>query len=152
MALAAGQRSAPHDCRRPDADLGKRLALSRIDLARHDGPSPGSFSRQRKLAEAERGQEPRQADVVGDLEERGGGGVDRAVAEDHRVVCGSASNLFRRGSEADAGDAAISSATFSGKPDGRVEPGADGGPRLGEFAKAGSVISIRLIEEATCAE
>ena len=57
---------------------------------------PGSFSGMRSSPSPERGPEASQADVVGDLEERGGERLQRAVREYQRLVPGQRGELVRR--------------------------------------------------------
>ncbi len=78
MALAAGEGQRGVVAEHLDADLGQRLALRRVDLARHDRRAR-LVLRQRQFAEAGARAGAEQADVVGDLEQRGGDRVDGAV-------------------------------------------------------------------------
>ena len=83
MALAVGEGQRGIVAEDVDADLRQRFALGRIDLARHDRRARFVF-RQRQFAEAGARAGAEQADIVGDLEEGGGGRIDGAMAEDHR--------------------------------------------------------------------
>ena len=123
------------------ADHGQRLALGRVDLARHDRRAR-LVLRQRQLAQARARAGAEEADVVGDLEQRRGGRVDRAVAEHHGVVRGQRLELVRRGDEGQAGDGGDALGDLFGEADRRVEAGADGGAALRQFA-AGRAASSR---------
>ncbi len=68
MALAAGEGQRGVVAEDLDADLRQRLALGRVDLARHDRRA-GLVLRQRQFAEAGARAGAEEADVVGDLEE-----------------------------------------------------------------------------------
>ena len=129
MALAAGERDRGVVAEDLHADLRQRLALGRVDLARHDRGA-GLVLRQRQLAEARARARAEQADVVGDLEQRRRDRVDGAVREHHGVVRGQRLELVGRGGERQLVMAAMRSATFSAKPFGRVEAGADRGAAL----------------------
>jgi hypothetical protein len=141
MALAAGKGQRGVVAEDLGADLRQRLALGRVDLARHDRRA-GLVFRQRQFAEAGARTGAEEADVVGDLEQRGGGGVDGAMREHHRVVGGQRLELVRRRLEVEACDFGDMVRDLFGKADRCVETGADGGAALGEFA-SGRAASVR---------
>ena len=64
---------------------------------------PGSFSGRRSSPKPERGPEPKQPNVVGDLEQRHGDRVERAVGEHIGVVARERLELVRRGDEGQLG-------------------------------------------------
>ena len=70
MALAAADRDRGVIAEHLAADHGQRLALGRIDLARHDRGAR-LVLRQDQFAEARARARAEQADVVGDLEQAG---------------------------------------------------------------------------------
>src|ERR1700685_2198683 len=69
------------------AHHGHRLALRRVDLARHDRRTRLVF-RQDQLAETGAWPRSQQANVVGDLEQAGRDRIDGAVRENISVVGG----------------------------------------------------------------
>ena len=95
---------------------------------------PGSFSGSDQFAEARARAGAEEADVVGDLEQRRGERVERAVREHHRVVRGQRLELVRRGDEGQAGDLGDLLGDLLGEADRRVEAGADRGAALRQLA------------------
>ena len=93
------RRVVAHDLR---ADHGQGLALRRVDLARHDRGA-GLVLRQLQFAEAAAGAGAEVADVLGDLEERGGERVERAGGVDDGVVGGEGLEFVGGGLEGGAG-------------------------------------------------
>ena len=84
------------------ADHGQGFALGRVHLARHDRGA-GLVFRQRQFAKAGARAGAQEADVIGDLEQRGGHRVDGAVAHHHGVMGGERLELVGRGGEFHAG-------------------------------------------------
>ena len=80
-----------------------RLALRRIDLARHDGRARLVFG-QCQLAQAAPRPACQPADVVGDFHQRRGERVIAPMANTSASCAASASNLFGRGDERQPGD------------------------------------------------
>src|SRR5690606_22591658 len=103
MALRASERQGGVVAEHLSANLPQGFTLGRVDLARHDRRTRLVF-RQRQLAQTCARTRTEEADVVGDLEQRRGNRVDRAVREDHGVVSGQCLELVRGGGEAQAGD------------------------------------------------
>lgn len=69
------------------ADHGQGLALRGVDLAGHDAAA-GLVLGESQLAEAAAGAAAQVADVLGNLGQRGGDGVEAAVGLDYGVVGG----------------------------------------------------------------
>ena len=85
------------------SDHGHSLALGRVDLARHDTAS-GLILGQLELAQTTAGPRAEVPDVVRDLHERAGDGVERTMRLDERVVRRERFELVRRSLELDPGD------------------------------------------------
>ncbi len=119
-------------------DHGQRLALGRVDLARHDRGA-GLVGRQHQLAEAAARAGAEQADVVGDLRERGGEGLQRAGrAAPPRRAPASAANLLGAGDEGQAGQPRRGGRSPRAAKSGmRVEAGADRGAAERELVEVG---------------
>ena len=75
------------------ADHGEGLALGGVDLAGHDGAT-GLVLGQDQLAEAAAGAGAEVADILGDLEQGAGEGVERAEASTMASWAARASNLL----------------------------------------------------------
>src|SRR5690606_6770858 len=71
VALRAGERQGGVVAEHLGADLGQGFALGRVDLARHDRRA-GLVFRQGQFAQTRTRAGAQEADVVGDLEQRGG--------------------------------------------------------------------------------
>src|SRR5664280_3158332 len=134
MALAAGHRDGGLVAEHLTAHHGERLALGRIGLARHNRGTE-LVARQDQFAQPRARAGAEQADIVGNLEQRGGGGVERAVHEHIGVVTGHVLELV---GSADKGKfCELSDAAREGLGEFRlgIEPGADRGAALGEGIK-----------------
>ena len=104
------------------ADHRHRLALRRVDLARHDRRAR-LVLRQRQLAQAAARAGAQPADVVGDLHQRTGQRLQGAAGHDQRVVGGQGRELVRRRRRT-----AARSARRSSSPRARRTPGGRSGP------------------------
>ena len=135
MALAAGKGERCVVAEHLDADLRQGFALGRVDLTRHDRRARLVF-RQRQFAKARTRTGAEEADVVGDLEERCGCGVDGTMAEDHGIVGSQRLKLVGCGDEGDTGDLGDLFGDLFGKADRGVKAGSDRGAALGKFAEA----------------
>jgi hypothetical protein len=116
------------------ADHGHRLALGRVDLARHDRRAR-LVLRQMTVRRCRARARAQQADVVGDLEQAGGQRVERARGSTSASCAASASNLFG-GDEGQAGDLGGLLGELLGEADLGVEAGADRGAALGQLQQA----------------
>ena len=116
------------------AEHRQRLALGRIDLARHDRAA-GLVLGNADLAEA--GARPRRepAHVVGDLRQRRRERLQRAVGEDDRVVRGERLELVRRRDERQAGARRQLGRDPRAELRRRVQAGADRGAAERELAQ-----------------
>jgi len=135
MARGAGEGQGGVVAEDLGADHGQGLALGRVDLAWHDGRA-GLVLGQGQLAQARARAGAQEADVVGDLEQGAGDGVQGAVAEDHGVVGGQGLELVGRRDEGQAGDGGDLGGDQLGEAHGSVEAGADGGAALGQLEQA----------------
>ena len=136
MALAACKANGgiiPDDM---GADLGHRLALGRVDLAGHDRASGFVFGQQQfvQATARTRAQKP---DVIGDLEQAGGRGFQRARHGDHCVMGGKCFELVGGCHKRQAGDAGHVGGDVLAPAFGRVEPGANSRTALGQFIDVG---------------
>lgn len=118
------------------AEHGQGLALSRVDLAGHDGAA-GLVLGELELGETAAGAGAEETDVLGDLEEGDGDGVELAVGLDDGVVGGEGLKLVGRGDELGAGHLGDLLGNALGEALEAVEAGADGGTTLGQHAQAG---------------
>ena len=98
---------------------------------------PGSFSGSEISPMPERGPEPMQANVVGDLEQPGGEARERALREHERVVGGERLELVRRRGEGEGGQLRDLRGEGLGEERMRVEPGPDCGAALRQRKKPG---------------
>ena len=144
VALAAGEGDRRVGCRTP----GTQTMVSASHWVGLTLPGmieePGSFSGSDSSPRPERGARAEEADVVGDLEQRRGSRVDRAVAEHHGVVGGQRLELVGRGDERQAGDRGDPLGHLLGEAHRRVEAGADGRAALGQLVEPGQ----RLLDPA----
>ena len=134
MALAAGHRDGGVIAHHLGADHGQRLALGRIDLARHDRGARLVF-RQGQLAETGTRTRAEQADIIGDLEQRDGDGIERAMRLDQTILGRQRLEFVRSGDEGDFGQRGGFLGEGFGETDLGVQPGADGGTALGQLAQ-----------------
>ena len=125
------RRVVAHDLR---AHHGDGLALRGVDLPRHDGRA-GLVLRQLQLAEAAAGAGAQVADVLRDLEQRGGEGVERGGGVDDGVVGGEGFEFVGGGAEGRAGHAGDLGGDGGVEAGEGVEAGTDGGAALGEEAE-----------------
>lgn len=107
------------------------LGLGRVDLAGHDGRA-GLVLRQVELAETAAGAGAEVADVLGDLGQGGGEGVERAVGVDEGVVSGESLELVGGRLELGASHLGDFLGDGLGEALEGVDAGADGGTALGE--------------------
>lgn len=118
------------------ADHGESLALGRVDLAGHDGAA-GLVLGEVELTKTAAGTTAEVADVLGDLGEGGGEGVEGAVGLDDGVVGGEGLELVGGGLELGAGHLGdLLGDALSEALEG-VDAGTDGGTTLGELAQVG---------------
>src|SRR5690606_33966349 len=103
----------------------QRLALRRVDLARHDRRAR-FILRQLQLAEARTRTRAQEADVVGDLEQVGGKSVQRAVEIGKRAVACQRLELVLRRAERQAGDSGHALGERLVETDRSVEAGTNG--------------------------
>ncbi len=101
MALKPADRHGDMIAHHLRADHRQHLGLGRIDLARHDRAAR-LILRKLQLPKARTRPRTQQADVVGDLGQRHGDGVQDARKLDHRVVRGQLRELVRRAGERQA--------------------------------------------------
>lgn len=87
LAVAAGDAHGRVVAHNLSSDHGQGLALSRVDLAGHDAGT-GLVLREGEFAQAAARAGAEVPDVVGDLHERAGDDVERAVSLDEGVVRG----------------------------------------------------------------
>lgn len=118
------------------AHHGQGLALGRVHLAGHDAAA-GFVLGQGELAETATGAAAEVTDVLGDLGERGGEGVEAAVGLDDGVVGGKGLELVGRCLELGAGHAGDFLGDGLGEAFKGVDAGADGGTALGQEAQIG---------------
>lgn len=122
-----------HDLR---ADHCQRLGLGRVHFARHDGAS-GLVLGEAELAEAAAGAGAEEADVLRDLEEGGGDGVEGAGGLNEGVVGGEGFEFVGRGGEVLSGHLGDFRGDGLGEALVGVDARADGGAALGEQAQVG---------------
>ena len=121
----------PHDlC----ADHSERLGLGRVHLSGHDGAS-GLVLGEAELAEAAAGAGSQEANVLRDLEEGRGDGVEGAGGLDEGVVGGEGFEFVGGGGEVLSGHLGHFGGDGLGKAFVGVDAGADGGAALGEQAQ-----------------
>ncbi len=113
------------------ADHGQGLALRRVDLPGHDAAA-GLQLGQQQLADAGTGAAGQQADIIGDLIEAAGDGVESARQLDHGVVGGQRLKFVRGGAEGQSGNGGHLPGDRFVPADLGVEAGADGGAADGE--------------------
>ena len=99
LALAAGKGDRRLVAEHAGADLGHRLALGRVDLARHDRGSR-LVCRQGQFAKPGARAGPQQADIACDLVEASRDRVQCAMCEDQRIVGGQRLEPVRRADKA----------------------------------------------------
>ena len=118
------------------ADHCQRLALGRIDFARHDRAA-GFVLRDADFAQAgsRTGGEP--AHVVGDLHQRAGERLERAVSEDQRVMAGQRLELVRSADEGLVRERGDLRRSFVGELGMGVQPSAHSRAAEGELVKMG---------------
>ena len=98
---------------------------------------PGWVAGQFELADAAAGAGTEEADVVGDLDEADGDGLERAAGFDGGVAGGLGFEMVFGFAEFEAGIAGDGFDGFAGEVDVGVDAGADGGAAEGEFAEVG---------------
>ena len=116
------------------AQHGHRLALGRVDLARHDRAA-GLVLGDAQLADAAARARRQPAHVVGDLHQRRGQRLERAVGVHQRVVGGERLELVGRGHERQPGQLRQLGGDAAGELGVRVEAGADGGAAERQLAE-----------------
>jgi hypothetical protein len=118
------------------AEHGQGLALGGVDLAGHDGAA-GLVLGELEFSKTAAGTGAEETDVLGDLEEGDGEGVELAVSLDNGVVSGKSLELVRCSDELGAGHLgdllgdALSEALEA------VETSTHGGTTLGQHTQAG---------------
>ncbi|EAU43488.1 hypothetical protein R2601_23383 [Salipiger bermudensis HTCC2601] len=118
------------------ADHGQSLGLGRVHLAGHDRGA-GLVLRQDQLTKARARAGAQQTDVVGDLEQRRGHGLERAREHHHGVMRGEGFELVGRGDEGQAGDLGHVRGDGLAPALLGVEPGAHGGAALRQLVDVG---------------
>jgi hypothetical protein len=121
MPLAAGEAQGRIVAEHLHADLGHRLALGRVDLAGHDRGA-GLVLRQGQFAQTRARAGAKEADVVGDLEQRRGAALMAPCENTIASWAASASNLLGAVTNGSPVIAATCAATFSAKPTGAFRP------------------------------
>ena len=129
MALAAGDRDRGVIAEHLAAHHRHRLALRRIDLARHDRGAR-LVLRQHQFAEARTRTRSEQADVVGDLEQACRDRIDGAVPRYIGVVRSQRLEFVGRAGERQLGNPGNVLCEQFCKARLRIEAGADGGAAL----------------------
>lgn len=119
------------------ADHGEGLALGGVDLSRHDGRA-GLVLGEAQLTETATGTGAKVADILGDLEQRAGQGVQRARGLDDGVVGSQNLELVRGGLELGAGQLADLGSDGLVEALEGVETSADGGTTLSQEAQVGN--------------
>lgn len=136
VALGAGKGDGGVVAEDLGAEHGQGLALRGVDLAGHDGAA-GLVLGELELGETAAGTGAEETDVLCDLEEGDGEGVELAVGLDDGVVGGKSLELVGSSDELGAGHLGdLLSDALSEALEG-VEASADGGTTLGEHAQAG---------------
>lgn len=118
------------------ADHGQSLVLGGVDLTGHDGRT-GLVLGESKLAVATSGSGTEVSDIVGDLEERNGNGVEGTGGLDNGVVGSKSLKLVGGGGELLAGDLGDLGGNSRVETLLGVETGADGGSSLGKVSESG---------------
>ena len=118
------------------AEHGQSLALSRVDLTRHDAAA-GLVLGKVQLAEATAGTTAEVSDVLGNLGEGDGQGVERAVCLDNSVVSSKGLELVGSGLELGAGHLGDLLGNALGEALEGVDASANGGTALGEESQVG---------------
>ena len=118
------------------AEHGQRLALGGVHLARHDGGA-GLVLGKVELTQTATRAGTEEANVLGNLEERGGQCVELTVSLDDGVVGGQSLELVGGSDELMASQLADLGRNVLGEPLEGVETGADGGSTLGKVAQTG---------------
>lgn len=118
------------------ADHGERLALRGVDLSGHDAAA-GLVLGQDQLAETASGTAAEVSDVLGNLGQRGGQGVEASVSLDDGVVGSQGLKLVGSSLEGDAGHLADFLGDTLGKALKGVDAGADSGAALGQQLQVG---------------
>jgi hypothetical protein len=136
VALGTGEGGGDVVAENLGADHGKGLALGGVDLAGHNGGA-GLVLGKLELAEATAGAGAKEADVLGNLEERGGEDIELTVGLDDGVVGGQSLKLVGCSDEVVAGHFADLGSDILGEALEGVDAGADGGAALGEHLEAG---------------
>ena len=116
------------------ADHGHRLALRRVDLARHDR-APRFVLGDAQFADPAAGARGEPAHVVGDLRQRGGQRLEPAVREHQRIVRGQRLELVGRAGEGMAGEPGQLLRHAVGEFGVRVEAGAHRGTAQRQLAQ-----------------
>ncbi len=124
IALAAGERDGMVVAEHLHRDHRQRLALGRIDLARHDRRARLVF-RQDQFADAGARTAGIPADVVGDLHQRASQGAQRAARRHHRIVRRADREEIGGLTERTSGFGRDQFAGQRAEPGGRIEAGAD---------------------------
>lgn len=127
-ATNSGGNMVTHDL---GADHGKSLALSGVDLARHDAAA-GLVLGENEFAKAATGTTAEVADVLGNLGENSGESVETAVSLYNSIMGGEDLELVRRSLELGAGHLSDLLGNGLGKALKGVDAGADGGTTLSE--------------------
>ena len=143
MPLAVGKGQCRVVAEDLHADLGHGFALGGVDLARHDGGARLIF-RQGQFAQARTRSRTQKTDVIGDLEQAGGHGVDGAMAEHHGVMGGQRLELVGRGGKAHAGNGRDLFRHHLVESDGGIQTGADGGAALCQLHQLGHGLADTL--------
>lgn len=121
------------------ADHGQGLALGRVHLPGHDRRA-GLVLREDQLSQTATGTGSEVADILGDLEERAGKGVERARGLDDRIVGGQNLELVRGGLELGSGHFGNLGRDRLVKALEGVQTCPDGSTALGQVAEMGQSI------------
>ena len=113
---------------------GDHLTLGGVDLARHDRAAR-FIGRQVDLAQAAPGTAAEPTDVIGDLHQSGGQGLQRTGSRNHRIVGGHGGKLVFDGSKRVSGDATDLLGHHGGIGLFGIDAGPDGRPADAEFSE-----------------
>jgi hypothetical protein len=118
------------------AEHGQRLTLGGVDLAGHDGRT-GLVLGELELTKTAARTRTEESDVLSDLEERGGQGVQLTVGLNNGVVGSKSLELVGSSDELVTGELSDLGSNVLGEALEGVETGADSGTTLSEVAQTG---------------
>lgn len=135
MTIGAGNGNGDVVTHDLGTDHGHGLALGGVDLAGHDGATR-LILRELQLTQTAPGAGAKETDVIGDLHEGGGDGVEGTRGLDNGVMGGKGLKLIDGGLEGKAGDGGDLGGKGGIKALVGVEAGTDSSPTLGQGIKA----------------